>query len=127
MSKYVVVWVPMVLIAIANGALRQAWYGQHVGELQAHQISTASGLLLFGVYIWIVIAVWRPESSGQALAVGLLWLGLTVVFEFVFGRYVAGHPWSKLLQDYNLLAGRVWVIVLLFVTLGPYGAYRLQR
>jgi hypothetical protein len=127
MWKYVVAWVPMVLIAIANGALRHAWYGRYVGELQAHQISTASGILLFGAYIWIIIAVWRPESSRQALAVGLLWLGLTVVFEFVFGHYVAGHPWSRLLHDYNLVAGRVWVIVLLFVTVAPYGIYRLQR
>ena len=57
MWKYVVAWVPMVLIAIANGALRQAWYGRYVGELQAHQISTASGILLFGVYIWVIISL----------------------------------------------------------------------
>jgi hypothetical protein len=51
MWKYVLAWIPMVFIAIANGAIREGWYGKHVSELQAHQISTVTGVLLFGVYI----------------------------------------------------------------------------
>ncbi|MCP5065804.1 MAG: hypothetical protein GY946_04495, partial [bacterium] len=97
MWKYVLAWFPMVAIAIANGVLRQAWYGKHLGELQAHQISTLTGVVLFGVYIWFVVRVWRPVSATQAIAVGLLWLAMTVAFEFLFGHYVAGHPWDRLL------------------------------
>ena len=51
MWKYVLAWIPMVVIAIINGAFREGWYGKHMSELQAHQISTATGVLLFGVYI----------------------------------------------------------------------------
>ena len=112
MWKYILAWVPMVLIAIANGVLREAWHGKHLSELNAHQVSTATGVLLFGAYIWALIRIWRPESPGQAFAIGLTWLGLTVAFEFLFGHFVAGHPWSKLFHDYNIFAGRVWVIVL---------------
>ena len=50
MWKYVLAWIPMVFIAIFNGALREGWYGKHLGELQAHQVSTGIGVLLFGVY-----------------------------------------------------------------------------
>lgn len=117
----------MVLIAIANGALREASYGKYMSELQAHQISTLSGLLLFSAYIWVVIRTWRPDTSEQAITVGLIWLGLTVVFEFLFGHYVAGQPLSKLLYDYNVFAGRVWVVVLIWVTVAPYIFYRLQK
>jgi hypothetical protein len=127
MLKYVLAWIPMVLIAIANGALREASYGKRMSELQAHQISTLSGLLLFSAYIYVVIRTWRPDTSKQAIIVGLIWLGLTVVFEFLFGHYVAGHPWSKLLYDYNVFAGRVWVVVLIWVTVAPYVFYRLQK
>lgn len=127
MWKYLLAWIPMVLIAIANGALRQTWYGKHLGELQAHQVSTVSGVLLFGVYIWVLLRVWSPESAGQALTIGLMWLGLTVAFEFLFGHYVAGHAWSRLLHDYNIFAGRVWVVVLVWVTVAPYVFYRLQK
>lgn len=120
MWKYVLAWIPMVPIAVANGALRDLWYGKHVGELRAHQISTATAILLFGVYIWFVMRTWRPGSSGHALAVGLTWLGMTVAFEFLFGRYVAGFPWSRLLHDYNVLAGRVWVAIPVWVAVAPY-------
>jgi hypothetical protein len=127
MWKYVLAWIPMVLIAIANGALREATYGKLMSELQAHQISTLSGLLLFSAYIWVVIRTWRPDTSKQAITVGLIWLGLTIAFEFLFGHYVVGHPWSKLLYDYNVFAGRVWVVVLIWVTVAPYVFYRLQK
>jgi hypothetical protein len=33
MGKYLLAWVPLLLIAIANGALRQGGYGKHLGEL----------------------------------------------------------------------------------------------
>jgi len=127
MWRYILAWLPMVLIAIANGALREGWYGKHLRELHAHQVSTATAVLLFGIYIWGLIRAWRPESPGQAFSIGLVWLGLTVAFEFLFGHYVAGHPWSKLFHDYNIAAGRVWVVVLIWVTLAPYVFYRLQK
>jgi hypothetical protein len=127
MWKYVLAWVPMVFIAIINGAIREGWYGKHVGELQAHQISTVTGVLLFGVYIWVLIRLWRPVSAGQAIAIGLVWLGMTVAFEFLFGYYVAKRPWRDLLHDYNIFAGRVWLVVLVWVTLAPYLFYQLQQ
>jgi hypothetical protein len=98
-----------------------------VGELHAHQISTVTGILLFGVYIWMLVRIWRPTSTGQALTIGLVWLGMTVAFEFLFGHYVAKRPWRDLLHDYNLFAGRVWLVVLVWVTLAPYLFYQLQR
>ncbi len=127
MGKYLLAWAPMVLIAIANGVIREAWYAKRLNELRAHQVSTLSGMLLFGIYIWALMRIWPPESKGQALFIGLIWLGLTIAFEFLFGHYIAGHPWSRLFQDYNILAGRVWAVVLLWVALAPSLFYRLQK
>ncbi len=126
MYKYVLAWVPMVPIAIANALLRERVFAARLGELRAHQASTASCVLLFAVYIWVVTRICRPESTGQAFATGLLWLGLTVAFEFLFGRYMMGHPWGRLFHDYNVLEGRVWVVVLAWITLAPYAFYRLS-
>jgi hypothetical protein len=98
-----------------------------VSELQAHQVTTVTGVLLFGVYIWVLLRLWRPASTGQAFTIGLVWLGMTVAFEFLFGHYVAKRSWSDLLHDYNLLAGRVWLVVLVWVTLAPYLFYQLQK
>lgn len=120
MWRYVLAWFPMVAIAVANGMVREAWYGRHLGELQAHQASTLSALLLLGLYIWWVIRRWPPRSAAQAMGVGAVWLGLTLAFELLFGHYVAGHSWSRLAQDYDLLAGRLWLLVPLWVAAAPY-------
>jgi len=123
MWTYVLAWVPMVAIAMVNGALREATYGKRMTELRAHQLSTLSGIVLFTVYIWGVTTVWPLQTSGQAVAVGVTWLVLTLAFELLFGRYVAGHSWSRLLQDYNILAGRVWVFIPTWVAVAPYVFY----
>jgi hypothetical protein len=44
--KYTLAWLPMVFIAILNGILHESWYRKYLGELRAHQLSTASALLL---------------------------------------------------------------------------------
>ena len=125
-GKYVIGWFPLVVIGILNGTLRQYGYSKYVRELAAHQISTLTGILLMGLYVWWLTGIWEIHSSGQALAIGLIWLAMTVVFEFVFGRYVMGHSWEKLFHDYNLLEGRVWVFVLIWTAISPFLFYRLR-
>ncbi len=124
--KYTLAWIPMVFIAVLNGTLREFGYKSFVGDLAAHQISTASAILFFGIYIWILTGVWPLRSTSQALAVGLIWLVLTVAFEFLFGHYVAGHSWSRLLADYNIFAGRIWVLVLIWIAVAPMLMRRLR-
>jgi hypothetical protein len=124
--KYALLWIPLVFIAIINGAIRDFTYKNALGELAAHQLSTLTGIILFGIYIWAIGLKWKLESARQAVAVGLIWLALTVAFEFLFFHYVAGHPWSVLLDAYNICEGKVWVLVLFFVAIAPYLSYRIH-
>lgn len=114
----------MVLIAILNGILREYWFTKKLNELHAHQLSTVTAILFFSIYMWIVMKLWKIESSQQACVIGLLWLSLTISFEFLFGHYIMRNPWSRLLQDYNVFAGRIWVAVLLWIVSAPYLFYR---
>lgn len=127
MFKYVLAWLPLLIIAVLNGALRDAVYGRFMSELLAHQISTIIGAILFGIYIRALVHFWRPDSSTQAFHIGLVWLAMTVAFEFLFMHYVAGHSWHTLLHDYNILAGRVWTLLLVWVAIAPYVFYQLQK
>ncbi len=61
--RYVIAWVPMLLIAIANGALRQLTFGKVMSELRAHQLSTVIGSVLIGLFIWAVVRLWPPASA----------------------------------------------------------------
>ena len=117
----------MSIVGILNGMLRVYGYGRFMPELRAHQLSSLTGILLFGVLIWLLNRQWPIASARQALTIGLTWLALTVAFEFLFGHYVAGHPWSRLLHDYNLGAGRVWALVLLWVAVVPFVIFRLTN
>jgi hypothetical protein len=37
-----------------------------------------------------------------------------------------GHPWKRLFHDYNLLRGRLWVLILIWTGVAPYVFFRLQ-
>ena len=125
--KYSAAWLLMPIIGIINGTIRQYGYTKALGELRAHQVSTLTGIVLFGLYIWALTLLWKIRSSAEAIAIGLIWLTLTIAFEFLFGHYVMKHPWSRLLHDYNIFEGRLWVLVLVWITAAPYVFYRLSR
>ena len=124
--QYGCAWVAMVLIAIANGALRQLTFAKALTELRAHQLSTAIGAFLIGLFIWAVFRMWPPASTRQALVIGLIWMALTVAFEFILGRLVMRRPWSQLLSEYNVLSGRVWTLFLIWLALAPYVLLRFH-
>lgn len=123
---YAASWIGMVILAIVNGAVREKLYGPFMGELSAHQLSTLSGIILFGLYIWILTGIWRIETSNQAFVIGIMWVIMTVLFEFIFGHFIMNHPWGKLFHDYNLLEGRVWLLVLIWTAIAPYVFYRIR-
>lgn len=124
--KYLVAWFPMLLLAIANGALREFVFKKYMGELTAHQLSTFSLLVLFAVYIGFVMHYFPPASANEAILLGLFWLVLTLLFEFGFGRY-RGNSWEKLLEDYNLVKGRLWILIPLWVAIAPYIFFKLRK
>lgn len=117
----------MLVIAVANGALRQLTFAKVMSELRAHQLSTLIGSMFMGLFIWLIVSIWSPASGQQALLVGLIWLGLTVAFEFFMGLVLQHRPLAQVLDQYNLFAGRVWMLFLLWITLAPWLFFRLQN
>ena len=124
---YIAFWFGLVVVAIINGAVREKVYGPLMSELSAHQLSTLIGLVLFGIYIWILTGAYPMESSRQAIAIGGTWLVMTVIFEFVFGHWVMKHPWQRLFHDYNIFQGRVWLLVLIWTAIAPSCFYVLRN
>ena len=125
--KFFVSWIPGIPIAIANGILREFWFMRFLPELTSHQLSAASFIILFGIYVWFILKWLKPGSTKEAFRLGLTWFALTVAFEFLFGHFVMGHPWATLLSEYNLFAGRLWILVLLWITISPGIFYRINR
>lgn len=125
--KYFLAWLPGTIIAIVNGTLRQFVYRLYLGELQAHQLSVLSFIFLFGIYLWLILPWLKLSSFFEAISVGVFWLIITIAFEFLFGHFIMRHSWQNLFYDYNLLKGRFWILVLVWVAISPYLLFRLKN
>ncbi|UGV40830.1 hypothetical protein J7W08_00320 [Methanococcoides orientis] len=120
-----VVWMLFIFLAIINGTSR-GLYAPYTGELLAHQISS----VIFCIVIFTVSYIFLKYSgvsgtSVQFIYVGLMWLFLTVSFEFLFGHFVIGNSWERLLHDYYFLEGRIWLLVLIVTAISPWLANRI--
>ncbi len=127
MRRYFFGWFGMLLLALLNGAFRGIALTPLFGDLHGHQLSSLILVGLFVLYFRYLLRRYRIISSSEAWVVGAMWFAMTVVFEFGFGRFVAGNSWERLLQDYNILKGRVWSLVLVAIFVGPYVISRRAR
>ena len=115
------VWIIFLIFFIINGSARQFLYEPKIGVLRAHQVSSVIGISFIFLFTYFFISRIKFEfSRTDLLMLGVFWLVLTVMFEFVFGHYVMGHPWSNLFADYNIFKGRLWSLVLIATFLAPY-------
>lgn len=119
-------WLLFLLIAVASGALRETLLTPLLGEHSAQQVGTLFVCGLIGAIGWRFARQLRP-SSGQALAIGLGWLAMTLLFEFGVFNFILGHPLSEMLAEYDLAAGRLWPLVLLSEVITPWLAARKWR
>jgi hypothetical protein len=126
LAKSLLIWAAIIPLAILNGALRELILVRHMSPSAAR---LASGLILSAAIIILVSATVHWFGHGKArdfLLLGATWLALTVLFEFGFGRLIAGRPWPELLRAYTFQGGDIWPIVLLTVASAPYLAGKLR-
>lgn len=123
LAKALLVWILLVAVAVLNGGLREAFLAPRFGELGGHVISTGILCGLIFSVAWLTIPWVGPRGVQQAQLIGAAWAVLTIAFEFLAGHYLFGNSWERLLADYNLLRGRVWILVPLASLLAPRWAF----
>jgi hypothetical protein len=120
----VVAWGIVLVLANVNGAFRELVLRRALGDTAARAAST---LLLCGLVVFAARATIRwiaPTGAGQALHIGLLWLALTLGFEFLAGHYLFGTSWEEIMREYDVTAGRLWILVPIATLLAPRWAWR---
>jgi hypothetical protein len=113
------VWGLLLVLAVLNGGVRDTWLSPVLGDTIGRAISSVLLALLILLATWLTIRWIGPATPGQAMTVGALWVALTLTFEFGVGHYGFGKPWAELLADYDLLRGRIWILVLLATFVAP--------
>lgn len=124
--KQFLFWLPMIVLAFINAALREIVPIKFFDDLRAHQLSTITLIVLCLIYVGIVFRYLTIQSSRQALLIGFVWMLLTVVFEFSLGLTM-GSSWIEMLLNYHLMAGRIWPVFLSSLLLMPYIFYNLKK
>ena len=124
--RYLAAWLAILVLAVLNGIFREAVLLPNLSRPGAYLVS-GSLLAALSVVVAISLGRWmRLKSASQALAIGTLWLGLTLAFEFGFGL-VQGHTWPQMLEAYTFRDGNIWPLVLVAVLLAPLIGYRVRR
>ena len=119
-GRALAVWVVLLVLAIANAGLREGVWTPKFGAQVGHVLSTVILCAAIVVVAFFATRWLAPSSAGEALLIGAVWTVLTLAFEFLGGHYIFGNPWEKILADYNVFRGRVWVLVPLTTLLSPW-------
>lgn len=117
--KAIALWLLILGFAVANGGLREVFL---LPALPRYLAFTVSGILLIACVLGVAVLFipWLGTlNSFEYLFVGMLWLALTLGFEFSFGLLVRGESLSSLFEAYRFKDGNIWPLVLVAVVMAP--------
>ncbi len=125
-TKVLTVWFAILVIAIANGTLREALLVPFFGKVPGYILSGVILSILIIVVSYLTLPWFGISSLSFYVTIGCCWLLLTLIFEFSFGHLIQGKPWSELLEAYLFKDGNIWPVVLLVTAMAPYLCAKLR-
>ena len=120
------VWLLIMLAAIANGVVRQALLEPVLGPVIALPLSGILLSLIILFLSWLLVPWFGRARASTWLAIGMLWVVLTLLFEYLFGHFVVGIPWIEIRRVFDVTTGNLFSLALLSAALSPWLAARLR-
>lgn len=123
-------WLAFMAIESLAGAAREAWLAPAVGSVRARQVGAVAGILIILV-LAVASAPWfcggRPPPTRRLLALGGLWVVLTLGFEVLVGRAMLGHwPWARMAEDFDPRRSGLMAFGLLALAVAPLVSARVR-
>jgi len=119
-------WVLIIAAETVHGVLRQLLLVPVVGDLRARQLGVLIGSAIIFAIAW-ALARWIDARTLRAqLAVGAVWVALTLCFEYTLGRLL-GLNVERMLADYDVARGGFMLFGLAFMLIAPALAARTRR
>ncbi len=120
------IWLVIVLAAILNGIFREKVLVPTIGSSIALPLSgVALAMLVFVIALIFVPFIGASEPKAY-VTIGLLWVVLTVSFEFIFGHFVAGMSWQEVMKVFNIKKGDLFIVVLFVTAISPWFAAKVR-
>jgi hypothetical protein len=119
-------WVLIIVAETVHGVLRQWLLVPVVGDLRARQIGVLIGSAIIFAIAWALARWIDARALGAQLAVGAVWIVLTVCFEYALGRLL-GFTTERMLADYDVARGGFMLFGLAFMLVALALAARVRR
>lgn len=107
-------WLVMLVMTILNEAFWLQILEQRLGRERTLKLSVISLIPLLSVvaFATAILSDWQNEVD--VTSVGVVWIGLTVAFEFLFWRFKMQKSWHEIRQRFDIEEGdgTIWLIIL---------------
>jgi len=124
--RALVAWVLIIVAETVHGMLRQWLLVPVVGDLRARQIGVLIGSAIIFAIAWALARWIDARTLRVQLAVGAVWVVLTLGFEYTLGRLL-GLPTERMLADYDVARGGFMLFGLAFMLVALALAARVRR
>lgn len=125
--KVAMIWFIIVIVAVINGIFRESILVPYFGEAVALPASGITLAIIIFIIIYLSFKLFGKNKYLSYLYMGIQFVTMTLVFEFVFGHYVIGKSWSELLQVFNILEGDLFILALLVSLLSPLLVAKIKK
>lgn len=113
------IWFVIALLAVANGVFRENVLVSTLGQGIALPVSGVILSLIVFIVTYVSFPLFGRKGYLTYLCIGLQWVTMTLIFEFLFGHYVEGKSWSSIFTIFNIMKGNLLIIVLVTSLLSP--------
>ena len=126
MVRAVIVWLLIMLLESIHGTLRTLYLEPWLGSFRARQVSVFTGCVII-LAVTLIFVRWMNATSRAALIrIGVVWVILTLIFEFAVVGPMLGLSWNRMMEDYDLSRGGLMIFGLLFMLFAPNIAARIR-
>lgn len=125
--KASMIWFIIAVFAIINGIFRENVLVPYLNEAIALPISGITLSIIIFTITYLSLYVFGKNEYLTYLYIGIQWMTMTLMFEFVFGHYVIGKTLSELLEVFSILEGNLFIIVLLISLFSPLLVAKIKR
>lgn len=110
----------MPVLGILNGLFRGLVLMQFMPEFRAKQLSSLTLIVILFVYTNLIFDRLDLKVTREALYTGLVWVLLTITFEFVLGSLILNQSLDMMLEEYNITRGNFWLLVIISIFFMPF-------
>jgi hypothetical protein len=121
------VWLVLMAAEAAHGTLRTFFLAPYVGDFRARQIGAVVGSAIILALAYLFSDWINARNAAALYRIGLMWVAMTLVFEFTLGRFAFGYSWQRIFEDYDLSKGGLLLPGMVWMAFSPVMAAALRH